>query len=396
MADREVTFEFAKNNWYQFSKQPIPNSLECMTKADINAYLKADMDILSEYAENQLVPTAKFKPKVVFPNLYMVKDIIPTNSYTGNIYVGGWFNKRLYELTYIGEQVITYDSNIINYVNSISAQGASGKIIIGTSGTGNNRVQRVNANGSLDETFLINNAVFNFSVECVQSTLSNILVVGGFSTFSGNPYGRIIKFTPEGVIDDTFNSGGTGFNATAYKVIDNLEGKIYVAGAMSTYNGNYCNKVVRLNTDGSVDTTFNIPVTLAGTIYSMVLYTDGKIIVAGSTNDLYNSKAILLINQDGSIDETFNSPYIKPTALWYFEGYYYVAEITTVSPRITTIYKTNVISGEVDETFICVVEGTVSVIRQYFGIGFYLGGVFTSVNGETADNFFIYYPTFAN
>ena len=45
MADenRIITFEYANANYDTFKKQTIPASNECMTKADVNTYLNAEM-----------------------------------------------------------------------------------------------------------------------------------------------------------------------------------------------------------------------------------------------------------------------------------------------------------------------------------------------------------------
>ena len=64
MADenRMITFAYAKATWDAYKKQTIPNTLECMTKTDINNYLKANADPLSTYSNNQLVPRSRFTP----------------------------------------------------------------------------------------------------------------------------------------------------------------------------------------------------------------------------------------------------------------------------------------------------------------------------------------------
>ena len=62
MADRIITFQYAKDNYDAYKKQTIPASNECMTKADVNTYLNADMSVLASYANNQLVPRTKISP----------------------------------------------------------------------------------------------------------------------------------------------------------------------------------------------------------------------------------------------------------------------------------------------------------------------------------------------
>ena len=60
ITNRMITFNYAKNTWDQFKKQTIPDTLECMTKSDINTYLNADQSLLTNYQNNQLVPRSSF------------------------------------------------------------------------------------------------------------------------------------------------------------------------------------------------------------------------------------------------------------------------------------------------------------------------------------------------
>lgn len=64
MADenRMITFEYANANYDTFKKQTIPNTKECMTKADIINYINVDESPLSPYTNNQLIRRDKVVP----------------------------------------------------------------------------------------------------------------------------------------------------------------------------------------------------------------------------------------------------------------------------------------------------------------------------------------------
>ena len=66
MANRIITFQYARDTYDAYKKQTIPASNECMTKADVAAYLNADMSVLSSYTNNQLVPRVKISPVSVY------------------------------------------------------------------------------------------------------------------------------------------------------------------------------------------------------------------------------------------------------------------------------------------------------------------------------------------
>src|SRR5207245_8040541 len=71
--------------------------------------------------------------------------------------------------------------------------------------------------------------------------------------------------------------------------------------------------LVRYNADGSLDLTFNgtgkvnTPITVNDRAWALALQTDGKIVVAGDTNDGNPSKfAVARYNSNGSLDSSFN------------------------------------------------------------------------------------------
>ena len=85
------------------------------------------------------------------------------------------------------------------------------------------------------------------------------------------------------------------------------DGKILIGGKFTEYNGRTCKSFIRLNSDGTFDTTFNLGVIIAG-VQAIVVQPDGKIIVGGVITDLngYNPKNIVRLNSDGSLDAAFN------------------------------------------------------------------------------------------
>jgi hypothetical protein len=60
----------------------------------------------------------------------------------------------------------------------------------------------------------------------------------------------------DGSLDMTFDPG-SGFNNPVFSVVQQSDGEILVGGAFRQYNGASVGGIVRLNLDGSLDTTFN-------------------------------------------------------------------------------------------------------------------------------------------
>lgn len=199
-----------------------------------------------------------------------------------------------------------------NNVNSTVIQ-TDGKIIVGgiftqLNNTTCNRLGRLNSDGTLDNTFILGSG-FNNDVNsvCVQSD-GKIVVGGNFTTYNGISINRIVRLNTDGTIDSTFNIG-TGVNDRIYTIAIQSDGKILIGGDFTSYNGNLKRKIVRLNVDGTIDSTFNITTGANNTIYSCILQSDSKIIIAGSFT-LFNGIArsrIARLNLDGTLDATFNT-----------------------------------------------------------------------------------------
>ena len=115
-----------------------------------------------------------------------------------------------------------------------------------------------------------------------------------------------------------FNSGGGivitdfGVNAYANDVAIQSDGKIIIAGQVD--NGDYDVALVRYNADGSLDNSFSgdgkeITDFVDEKGNSVIVQSDGKILVAGSSSSLgsYDDDfALFRYNTDGSLDITFD------------------------------------------------------------------------------------------
>ena len=87
------------------------------------------------------------------------------------------------------------------------------------------------------------------------------------------------------------------------------DGRIIVAGTFSAFNGITCKDLVRLNINGTLDTTFNIGVGFNIAIKSIAIQPNGKIFACGAFTTFNNvsTNYIVKLNSDGSLDNTFNS-----------------------------------------------------------------------------------------
>ncbi len=171
-----------------------------------------------------------------------------------------------------------------------------------------NRIARILPDGSLDNSF-VSGSGFNGQVYSVSiQSDGKILAAGNFTKYNGVTFGRIVRLMQDGTIDSSFNAA-VAANAIVDAMIVQPDGKIILGGRFDTFDGIVYSKLVRLNADGSIDSSFSIGTGFDKNVYALELQSDGKIIVGGSFLD-YNGtskKRILRLNSDGTLDITFNS-----------------------------------------------------------------------------------------
>lgn len=165
-------------------------------------------------------------------------------------------------------------------------------------------------NGQRDTSFILANNVF-LSINVVHLMPNNMAYIGGNMTnYNGTPVGRLIRLHPNGTLDTTFNIG-TGFSSTVTSLTIQPDGKLLVGGNFSTVNGQTHNRIVRLNPNGSIDTTFNSGTGANSNIPAICVQNDGKILIGGGFTT-YNGVAITRLARllsNGSIDTSFTQAF---------------------------------------------------------------------------------------
>jgi uncharacterized delta-60 repeat protein len=198
-----------------------------------------------------------------------------------------------------------------NDVYTMAVQ-TDGKILVGGlfesyNGTPAGKIIRLNNDGSVDNTFGIGTG-FNFSVFAITIQSDNKILVGGiFTQYNGQEQRKIIRLNTNGTIDNTFTNN-TGMNNIVYNIYTTNDGKILALGTFTLYSGVTFNNIVRLNSNGTIDNTFNIGTGFNSETFSAVIEDDGKILVTGAFTN-YNGnprRQVARLNNDGSIDNTFN------------------------------------------------------------------------------------------
>jgi len=242
----------------------------------------------------------------------------------GKILAGGYdvYNYNgtsCYRIARIISQDGAYDTSFhftqyISHVNEIVYDTIHNKILVGGYDIGGPSIYRLNLDGTLDPLFFSGTG-FNGEVESINvQPNGKIVVAGDFSSYDNTPVHGIVRLDEYGILDVTFNSntgiGFNGFGSGDTKLLS--DGKIIAVGGFTTFNGNICGHIVRINSDGTYDNTFQSGSGLNGFgAGEIAIQSDGKMLVAETQNGVnYNGNSfsnIVRIDTSGAYDNSFNA-----------------------------------------------------------------------------------------
>jgi uncharacterized delta-60 repeat protein len=200
-------------------------------------------------------------------------------------------------------------------VKSVAVQ-TDGKIVVGGDFTNFNGdaeqdyVARLNSDGTPDTSFNPTVALSALVRTVAVQTDGKILVGGQFTNFNGDAeQDYIARLNSDGTPDTSFNPT-VALNGFIDSIVIQTDGKIVVGGSFTNFNGDAeQDYIARLNSNGTPDTSFNPTVALSGFIDPIVIQTDGKILVGGQFTN-FNGDAeqdyIARLNSNGTPDTSFN------------------------------------------------------------------------------------------
>ncbi len=228
---------------------------------------------------------------------------------------------------------------------------ADGKIVAGGNAYppgGMVALARYEPNGKLDTTFgsagiVTGPALGNIQALALQPNGRIVLVGSSSDSNTRRPFFSIIRYRPDGSLDTTFGSEGLvrGPDGAADAVALQADGRIVVAG---TEPEQYALKLVRLNADGALDSSFGSNGSVrtllgyAASASAVIVQPDGRILAAGARvpgnpppppppppapppppppgpPPLPWEIALLRYNANGSLDPSFGSSGVVTTRL---------------------------------------------------------------------------------
>ena len=220
-----------------------------------------------------------------------------------------------------------------------------------------NRIARYTNKTELDTSFPQGTGFDQLVLGLITDSSDNSLIASGwFSSYDGSACGYIVKLNSDGTINEEFYTGmGTGFDNYPQEIEIGDDGCYYaVGGAMTSYDGNTCTGsggrgIVKINPDGTINNEFyaNASTGFNGSVYNIFKDNNGKILVLGqftAFQDTSSNYAIRL-NTDGTVDKTFDfdgdgpgNNYLGTAAFDSSDNIYLAGNFTTLDGSILRNY----------------------------------------------------------
>ncbi len=169
---------------------------------------------------------------------------------------------------------------------------------------------RLNADGSVDASFNLP-SISSSIVGLALQPDGKILIGGDFEFIGTVPRKIVARLNSDGTLDNSFDIGlpYANHNGRADAFAIQPDGKIIAGGGITlTVGTTTFNNVVRLNPNGSPDTTFSVAGDSLDTVQAIILQADGKIYLGGNSSGNTGSRnSLTRVNANGSVDSSYNS-----------------------------------------------------------------------------------------
>lgn len=205
------------------------------------------------------------------------------------------------------------DGKNLREVNKIQQQSDGKYIVSSWTGSG---LTRFNSDGSIDPTFDPYQEEFGLYTGAFQLLSNGKLICAIHYTSSlGSSIGKLVKLNTDGSLDETFETGTCDESSSDETYINDIQiqpdGKLLIAGQFERFKNQDAAGIFRLNDDGTIDQSF----ITSGIIDNILdryrnndieICQDNKILVAGASFGYPLSYKVIRLNTDGSMDDSFS------------------------------------------------------------------------------------------
>lgn len=172
-----------------------------------------------------------------------------------------------------------------------------------------NYLARLNSDGSRDTSFTP--LPLDSRVPVIAALPDGKYLIGGaFGQADDDPsLDKVMRVNPDGSRDSSFRP--PSLNGSVWAVGALPGGKYLIGGAFTNAGGRQAfDRVARLNPDGSLDTSF-VPPSLDAAVLAIARAADGKYLVGGDFKEAggdWYTNYLARLNSDGSLDSHFPAP----------------------------------------------------------------------------------------
>lgn len=161
--------------------------------------------------------------------------------------------------------------------------------------------------GSLDKSFVSAGGADGFIYGVALQADGNLLLGGDFTKMNGINKNRMARLTTGGSLDNSFDVG-LGPNGSVRSLLVQDDNRILVGGLFTSFNNTNRNYITRLNVDGANDPTFNPGAGADNPVYAITLQDDARILVGGdfATFNGVSRRHIARLTTNGVVDVTFD------------------------------------------------------------------------------------------
>gem|GEM_PF-3108213 len=193
-----------------------------------------------------------------------------------------------------------------------------GGVFTGVAGTNSPYLARLHPDGSFDSSFNPDGGPSSYVMALGILADGRIVLGGHFNAYAGVPRARLARINTDGSLDPTFDPGsGPSFIQGGRDLTVLADGRCYLGGSLNGYQGRY-SSVTRVLANGTADTNFP-PIQAAGAVplTSFTIQPSGKVVLAGNFtlldlgSTLPTAKLarswIARLNEDGTPDAAFEA-----------------------------------------------------------------------------------------
>ncbi len=148
-------------------------------------------------------------------------------------------------------------------------------------------------------------------------TKNNLVLMGGdegFNIINSNQNNRNNSFKiPTFKSKENLNRSNNAKDVKIYSLVEQKDGKIIIGGNFGYINEYKTDSLVRLNSDGSIDSTFEAMNTFNGEIYTIAILDDDSILIGGYFKNIKNQEysGLVKLTKEGKIDTLFHNSLIE-------------------------------------------------------------------------------------